>query len=111
MSRKLRLFFLSVLAVVFAASSAFAAYNVEFEWIGGSSGKWENVKSWTVNTLEGISVNVLENSNFDKEKDIILLALKEQDQPEILYKLSNIGCKNIVLITKELRRELLYYYI
>ena len=63
------------------------------------------------NTLEGIPVNVLEDSNFDKEKDIILLALREQDQPEILYKLSNDGCKNIFLITKELRRELLYYYI
>ncbi|MBR2179778.1 MAG: glycosyltransferase [Selenomonadaceae bacterium] len=61
--------------------------------------------------LEGIPVNVLEKSNFDREKDVILLALKEKDQPEILYKLSNEGCRNIIIVTKELRRELLYYYI
>lgn len=74
-----------------------------------------NVKGIIVSNLEnnphhlmGVPVNIIEKFDFDREKDLILISIKAEDQDEILYKLKLSDCKNILLMTKEIRAALGY---
>ena len=41
-------------------------------------------------------------TNIDKESDVILISVKDDNQPKILYDLQKKGYRNIILMTKEL---------
>ena len=56
--------------------------------------------------LMDISVNTLENIDIDKENDLILIAIKENDQYDILYKLKMLNFRNVILITSNIYRAL-----
>lgn len=55
-----------------------------------------------------IPVNIIEDANPDKEQDVILLAIKEEQQYEIFYQLQSKGYYNMIFMTKELRTALNY---
>ena len=56
--------------------------------------------------LMDISVNTLENIDIDKENDLILIAIKENDQYDILYKLKMLNFRNVILVTSNIYRAL-----
>ena len=53
-----------------------------------------------------IPVTSLSESNINKERDAILISIKEENQPEILYNLQSKGYRNIILMTRDLRAAL-----
>ena len=55
-----------------------------------------------------IPVNIIEDANPDKEQDVMLLAIKEEQQYEVFYQLQSKGYYNIIFMTKELRTALNY---
>ena len=58
------------------------------------------------NELMDIPVTSIKNSNIDKEKDVILIAVSEVAQYEILYQLQTIGYKNLIILTEDLKQAL-----
>ena len=56
--------------------------------------------------IMGVPVTSLSESNIDKERDAILISVKEENQYEILYKLQSKGYKNTILMTRGLRAAL-----
>ena len=60
------------------------------------------------NDLMKVPVDVIENFNFDKDRDLILISIKKDSQSEVLYQLKMNGYKNIILVTKEFRAALGY---
>lgn len=56
--------------------------------------------------IMGIPVTSLSESNINKERDAVLISIKEEDQYEILYKLQLEGYKNTILMTRDLRAAL-----
>ena len=55
-----------------------------------------------------IPVNTIEETNPDKEQDVILIAMAEEQQYEVFYQLQSKGYYNIIAMTKELRGALIY---
>ena len=87
-------------AGMFAASvlNSFYLKNIHVENIVVS-----NAKDNPDNVM-GLPVVSLNDSNIDKERDVIILAIKEESQYELLYQLQKDGYKNIVIIPTVLRR-------
>ena len=54
----------------------------------------------------GVPVRDLEGSNVNKEEDLIIIAIKQADQAEVLYKLQKLGYKNILIMTPDLQHAL-----
>ena len=71
--------------------------------------KIKNLKSIVVTnmnnnpqTIADVPVTTFDTANIDKENDVILISVKDENQPTILYKLQMKGYRNIILMTKEL---------
>ena len=58
------------------------------------------------NKLLGVEVTHFDNFLIDKEQDLILIAVNEKIQYDILYKLQKEGYKNIIVMTTGLQRVL-----
>ena len=56
--------------------------------------------------IMGVPVTSLSESNINKERDVILISIKEEYQYEVLYKLQSEGYKNTILMTRGLRAAL-----
>ena len=57
--------------------------------------------------INNIPVNIIDNVNIDKERDVILISISSETiQSEVFYLLLKLGYNNIILITKELRKGL-----
>ena len=63
-------------------------------------------KKDNVDEIMKIPVYELKKANIDKEKDCVLVAMKEENQYDLVHKLKSDGFRNVILITKELRRAL-----
>ena len=73
--------------------------------------RWKipNLKSIVVTEIKNnpqsiaqIPVEKFSDANIDKESDVILISVKDDNQPKILYDLQKKGYRNIILMTKEL---------